>query len=114
LKQANSVKQIKRIIKVSKVFSSHLESKPPEFHRIPYVVFSKDVSDPFKTVEFLDKMKETNSLNAWDLPDVIFGYRNWLIYHAPDVAIVRSIIISTHMIAHPERHIWFSIQAMIL
>ena len=87
LKQANSVKQIKRKIKVSKVFSSHLESKPPEFHRIPYVVFSKDVSDPFKTVEFLDKMKEINSLNAWDLPDVIFGYRNWLIYHAPDVAI---------------------------
>lgn len=87
LKQALSVKQVQRTIKPLAVFKEKLESKPPEFHRIPYIVFCRDVSTAERTVEFVDQAKGNNSLSPWDLPDIILGYRDWLIYHAPEVSI---------------------------
>ena len=82
LKQAFSVKQIQREIK----FFQPLKSWSKEQNRIPYIVFSKVVCDLEKTTDFLDDQKRENSWSPWDLPDMIVGMNDGIIYHAPEVS----------------------------
>lgn len=85
LKQAFSIKRLKRVIRLAS--PGNRKSWPDEMHRIPYIIFAERISDLKKSAEFLNSQKEKNSWNPWDLPDIVVGYKDGLIYHAPDVSL---------------------------
>jgi hypothetical protein len=85
LDQCCSVKRLKRAI----FFPSTTiqASWPIDVHKIPYVIFAKQIPEFVPAIRFMDSYKAYNAKSPWDLPDIILGYDTGLIYHAPDVSI---------------------------
>jgi hypothetical protein len=82
LRQAKSVKNLNRKISFSNPEKTKLW--PKEIHRIPYCIFADKVAEPERSIQFVEKQGKKNGWDSWDLPDIIFGYNNWLVFHAAD------------------------------
>ncbi len=106
LKQAVSVKRLKRTMTLINLHTR--KSWPSEMHRIPYIVFSKKMSDFAKYIQFMLDQREKNSWSAWDMPDIVLSYREGLIYHAPDVSLCSiSPLFKQHNLTSGEGYILF-------
>lgn len=83
--QGVSVKKLQR--KVDRFdFLEKATNLAVEVDKLPYVIFAKEVADFEKTITFLDQYKNDAGISAWDLPDIVVGYKGGLIYHAPEIA----------------------------
>lgn len=85
LKQSFSVKQLKRTLTL--INRKIRDSWPDTAHRIPYIIFAKEMQDLEKTAHFMTEQKLKNNWSPWDLPDIVLGYQTGLIYHAPEASI---------------------------
>lgn len=47
----------------------------------------KLMKDLEKSANFITKQRGKNSWSPWDLPDIVLGYQDGLIYHAPEASI---------------------------
>lgn len=85
LRQAASVKRMSRKISFSN--PGKAKSWPKEIHRIPYAILADKVADPERSIRFVEEQRKKHSWSPWDLPDIIFGYNEWLIFHAAETSV---------------------------
>jgi len=83
LRQCYSVKLLKRELNL---VIKPMKPLPEGSHRIPYVVFADKISDLKSSARFMDEQKGKNGWGAWDLPDIVLGLKEGIIYHAADSA----------------------------
>lgn len=83
LHQAMTVKRLQRQV----AYFSKQPNWPKEAYRIPYVVFAREMSDLEKTADFMNDQKTANGWTPWDLPDMVVGYKDGILYHAAEASI---------------------------
>ncbi|HJS82739.1 MAG TPA: hypothetical protein VJ742_07885, partial [Nitrososphaera sp.] len=83
LHQGASVKRLQRKIN----FFRQNAALPPEGHRIPYILFAREMPSLRRAAEFMDEQKNALGLSPWDLPDLVVGYDYGVIYHTPEASL---------------------------
>ena len=86
LQQAASVKRLQRQINFPRNAGPR-QLWPPEAHRIPYIIFAREMPSLQRAAEFMDEQKNKLTLGPWDLPDLVVGYDIGVIYHAAEASI---------------------------